>query len=133
MAMRRRPPKRAGTHQIRGRRKRQPHIAANIYMRIICVTASLPHGTDEPFVIPEINELVRLGHEVLVVPRSPRGRILHGHEIVNRSRREGLYSRDVLKTAAGAALKAPRQIARALGWLLGSRSPAVAVKNFAIV
>ena len=47
-------------------------------MRIIYVTSSLPHGKKEAFIIPEIEELERQGHEILVVPTYPRGEMLHG-------------------------------------------------------
>lgn len=102
-------------------------------MKIIYVTASLPHGSDEAFLIPEINQLMRSGHEVLVVPRSPRGSIVHGHELVKWTRGEALYSLRVLKAAGAETLAAPGQIAGAVGLLLGGRSPAVAIKNLAIV
>jgi colanic acid/amylovoran biosynthesis glycosyltransferase len=102
-------------------------------VKIIYVTASLPHGSDEAFVIPEINQLIRSGHQVLVVPRSPRGLILHGHELMKCARREILCSPRVLKTAAAVTLAAPDQVAAALRSLLRSRSLAVALKNLAVV
>jgi colanic acid/amylovoran biosynthesis glycosyltransferase len=102
-------------------------------MRIIYVTACLPHGTDEAFILPEIRQLIRSGHEVLVVPRSARGPIVHGHELLERARREALCSKRVLKAAAGVALAAPAKTAKALRTLLASRSLAVTVKNLAVV
>src|SRR5215210_7869486 len=47
-------------------------------VRIIYVTSSLPHGKKEAFIIPEIEELKRQGHEILVVPTYPRGKAVHG-------------------------------------------------------
>ena len=102
-------------------------------MKIIYVTAYLPHGSDEAFLIPEINQLMRSGHEVLVVPRSPRGRIVHGHELIKWTRGEALHSPRVLKAAVAETLAAPGQTAGAVGLLLGGRSPVVAIKNLAIV
>jgi colanic acid/amylovoran biosynthesis glycosyltransferase len=102
-------------------------------VKIIYVTACLPHGSDEAFVIPEINQLMRSGHEVLVIPRSPRGGIIHGHELLKCAQREALYSPRVLKAAAAAALVAPDPTVAAVRPLLGSRSPALAIKNLAIV
>jgi glycosyltransferase involved in cell wall biosynthesis len=102
-------------------------------MKIICVTASLPHGSDEAFVIPEIKQLINSGHEVLVVPRSPRGRIIHAHELRRSARREALYSPTVLKAAAAAMLAEPRKTAAAVLPLLRARSLGVAIKNIAIV
>jgi glycosyltransferase involved in cell wall biosynthesis len=42
-------------------------------MRLIYVTPSFPYGTAEPFLAPEITELERQGHAVLIVPLRPRG------------------------------------------------------------
>jgi len=102
-------------------------------VKIIYVTANLPHGSDEAFLIPEVKQLMRSGHEVLVVPRSPRGRIVHGHELVKWTRGETLHSLRVLKAAVAETLAGPGQTAGALGLLLGGRSPTVAIKNLAIV
>jgi len=84
-------------------------------------------------VIPEITELVRSGHDVLVIPRSPRGNIMHGHALVEIAQRESVFSGRVLKAAAVAALAAPVQVAAAARPLLRSRSPKVAVKNLTII
>jgi colanic acid/amylovoran biosynthesis glycosyltransferase len=103
-------------------------------VKIIYVTASLPHGSDEAFVIPEIKQLVRLGHDVLVIPRSPRGKIIHGHELVEFARREALCSARVLKVAVAATLAAPGETAAAVRSLLrNGRSLTVAAKNLTIV
>ena len=83
-------------------------------LRIIYVTASLPHGTTEAFIIPEVIQLTRLGHQVLVIPRSPRGAIVHGQDLEKHARREALWSADVLKAAAKIALVAPAETAAAL-------------------
>jgi glycosyltransferase involved in cell wall biosynthesis len=76
---------------------------------------------------------MRLGHQVLVIPRSPRGAILHGHQLLKHARREALCSADVRRAATAAVLADSRQIAAAVRPLLGSRSPAVAIKNLAVV
>ena len=102
-------------------------------MRIIYVTANLPHGTDEAFIVPEIGQMNQSRHEVLVIPRSPRGPIVHGHELLQQARRESLCSAQVLRTAARVALVAPGQIVGAARFLLKSRSAAVLLKNLAIV
>lgn len=102
-------------------------------MKIIYVTANLPHGSTEAFIVPEVTQLLRSGHEVLVVPRSPRGRIVHGQELLKHARPEALHSARVLKSAAAVALAAPGGTAVAARSLLGSRSIKVAVKNLTVV
>lgn len=99
-------------------------------MKIIYITTSLPHGSDEAFIIPEIQQLIRSGHQVLVIPRSPRGRIIHGDGLLGRARLESPYSPQVIRAAA---IAAPRQIRAAVRPLLGSRSALVAIKNLTIV
>jgi len=84
-------------------------------------------------VIPEIKQLIRRGHEVLVVPRSPRGRIVHGHEIKRQSRAEGLCSRAVLTAAASIGWSAPRKVGSAVLPLLKTRSLKLGIKNLAVV
>jgi len=37
-------------------------------MRIVVVTARLPHGRGETFLVPELRHLAELGHDVLLVP-----------------------------------------------------------------
>lgn len=102
-------------------------------VKIICVTAHLPHGTDEAFVIPEIKQLLRSGHDVLVVPRSRKGRIVHGHELKRHSRFEPLYSPATLKVTAKSLWSAPGKICSAAATLFRTRSRKLALKNLAII
>ncbi len=46
-------------------------------MKIMIITASFPFGPGEAFLVPELRELSRLGHELLLVPFFPRGPIIH--------------------------------------------------------
>ncbi|HTQ55162.1 MAG TPA: glycosyltransferase [Bryobacteraceae bacterium] len=102
-------------------------------MKIIYVTARLPHGATEAFLIPEIRQLVAAGHDILVVPRSPRGPILHGEELLERASREPLWSRRVWAGAARVAIKMPRRTLAAARALETSRSLAMAAKNAAVL
>jgi len=102
-------------------------------LRIVYVTASLPHGTDEAFIVPEILELRRAGHDVLVVPRSPRGRILHGQALLEQTQREPLYSTAVLKAAAASTLADPTRIAGCTKSVFQGASLLAKFKNAAVV
>ena len=102
-------------------------------MKVIVVTANLPHSTDEAFLVPEINEFIRAGHQVLVVPRSPKGPIIHGQSLLKHTRRESLYSATVLSKAVRTAASSPIRAAKTAKTLLKSRTPTVAAKNFAIM
>lgn len=102
-------------------------------MRIIFVTAHLPYGTDEAFIVPEIEELIRAGHQVLVVPRSPHGAVIHGETLVADSRIESLCSAPVLRKAAEVARAAPRDTAGAIADLFTGSTPLMTLKNLAVV
>jgi glycosyltransferase involved in cell wall biosynthesis len=102
-------------------------------MKIIYVTARLPYGADEAFVIPELRELIRRGHRLLVVPRSPIGRMHHGHELVRHSRSEKLFSARVLKAAVAATLAMPGAPIAAQRALRGGASASLFAKNLAVI
>lgn len=40
-------------------------------MRVVYVTTQVPFGPQEPFILPEVRELQRQGHEVLMLPLRP--------------------------------------------------------------
>lgn len=46
-------------------------------MKIIYITSRLPYGTGEAFIIPEIEQLVRMGHDIVVVPLVGHGKVIH--------------------------------------------------------
>jgi glycosyltransferase involved in cell wall biosynthesis len=102
-------------------------------MRIIIVTANLPHGTDEAFIVPEIEEFMRAGHEVLLVPRSPQGPIVHGHSLVQHTRQKPLVSSGILAAAVNVGLESPRRILRAASIVRRSRTVHIAAKNLAVL
>lgn len=98
------------------------------------MTSSLPHGKKEAFIIPEISELKRRGHDVLIVPTYPRGEVLHGDV---KPLLSDVVSRPLL--SVGLARAAVRQFARnataaseALGCLFTSRSAGVLLRNLTV-
>jgi colanic acid/amylovoran biosynthesis glycosyltransferase len=101
-------------------------------MRIIYVTACLPFGPAEAFVIDELKELLRR-HEVLIVPRSPAKPGPHGIELVPHSRRESILSARVLRTAAWVSMRMPTRVAKSCGYLLRSRSARNLARNAVVV
>ena len=46
-------------------------------MIIAYVTSTLPYGHGETFMIAEIDQLRRLGHDVIVAPTNPRGGLVN--------------------------------------------------------
>jgi colanic acid/amylovoran biosynthesis glycosyltransferase len=103
-------------------------------MRIVYVTSSLPYGPREAFIIPEIQEVIRRGHEVLVVPLHPRGPVVHtdARPLLEYVCTQPVLSPHVMKWATEEFTRAPTRAFRALSWLSGSRSASVLVKNLTV-
>lgn len=103
-------------------------------MRIIYVTSSLPHGKKEAFIIPEITELTRRGHEVLIVPTYPRGNVLHGDvkPLMSQVVSKPLLSADMAKAAAKRFLENPTGASEVLSSLFRSRSTGILFRNLAV-
>ncbi len=103
-------------------------------MRVVYVTSSLPYGPGEAFIIPEITELMRQGHEILVSPMYPRGAVIHGdaEQLMERVLTRSLFSRDVLNFGIREAIRNPARAARSLAWLLRTRNPKTLLKNLAV-
>jgi colanic acid/amylovoran biosynthesis glycosyltransferase len=103
-------------------------------MRIIYVTSSMPYGPVETFVISEVEEVRKQGHEVLVVPMYPRGPVLHtdAKPLLEYVSAQPLLSPRIAKSAAEMFVRAPARTIRALGWLFRSRSARVFLKNLSV-
>ncbi len=103
-------------------------------MRIVYVTSTLPHGKKEAFIIPEIRELKRRGHDVLIAPTYPRGKVQHGDaepllsDVVSRP----LLSVDIAATAVRQLARNPVGAFEALSCLSRSRSAGVFLKNLSV-
>jgi colanic acid/amylovoran biosynthesis glycosyltransferase len=103
-------------------------------LRIIYVTSSLPHGKKEAFIIPEIGELMRRGHDILIVPTYPRGKVLHGDvkPLMSQVVSKPLLSADIAKAAAKRFLENPTGASEVLSSLFGGRSAGVILRNLAV-
>jgi colanic acid/amylovoran biosynthesis glycosyltransferase len=103
-------------------------------MRIIYVSSSLPHGKKEAFIIPEIMELMRQGHEVLIVPTYPRGGVLHGDAkpLMSHVVSKPLVSAGIAEAAVRQFIGNPTGASEVLGCLFRSRSTGVLLKNLAV-
>jgi len=103
-------------------------------VRLVYVTASLPYGRGESFVIPEVEELLRRGHEVELVPTWPRGPVIHddARPLLARTRTARLLSGEIVLAAARELGRSPRRALGALARLLRSRSPLMVAKNLAV-
>lgn len=71
-------------------------------MKIAYVTVYFPFRGEEAFLIPELQELVAQGHQVLVVPLRPGRHVIHSEaaEFLGNTRRAPLVSIGILRDAA---------------------------------
>jgi colanic acid/amylovoran biosynthesis glycosyltransferase len=109
-------------------------LDAESCMRIVYVTSTLPYGSREAFLIPEVAELMRSGHDVTVVPMSPRGVVVHEDVQPFLATTVGvpLLSPEILREAFAGAVSSPRRTFRALGYVCRSRSPRIFAKNLGV-
>jgi colanic acid/amylovoran biosynthesis glycosyltransferase len=104
-------------------------------MKLLYITVSMPYGSGEAFFIPEVKEILRQGHQVLIVQRSPEG-----HDVVNRdadglqniSVRRPLLSVEIVGAAMLEFLSRPFTSLRALALLFKSRDLFTLLKNFLV-
>lgn len=96
-------------------------------MRVVFLTASLPFGPGETFLIPEIRAVRNLGHEVMVVPVRPRGGIVHEamREILPLTRAQGLVKAGVV----AASLRELGSSGLALPAVVDFRRPGPSLRN----
>jgi colanic acid/amylovoran biosynthesis glycosyltransferase len=104
-------------------------------VRLAYVTSSFPYGHGEGFLVAEVEELIRQGHELTIVPTFARGPVVHEDvlrflPLVNRER---LFSPTVFTSAAGEARQSRRQLYAALASVRQSRNAVTLAKNCAVL
>jgi glycosyltransferase involved in cell wall biosynthesis len=110
-------------------------IAKKSKLRLIYVTVSMPFGSRETFFIPEAWGILRQGHELLIVPRSPLKTIIN-HDadgLEKHTISEPLFSLAILWTALLEFLRHPLVVLCAIGMLFRGSNPWVLLKNLAMV
>lgn len=102
-------------------------------MRVIYVTSSLPFGSGEPFLYPEIKALKSLGVELKIVPMRPRGAPAHeaAYEVLPLVEGEPLFSWRILRSMVRVLLRFPRKSLEAL-FLILAPHPRHLFKNLAV-
>ena len=103
-------------------------------MRILYVTATLPAGKGEAFLVPEVDELLRQGHDVRIVPRSPEGAFVHNdaRHLQSRSCVAPLLGTAIVAAALLEATTHPLAALRTLAMLFCCRSPQTILKNLIV-
>lgn len=103
-------------------------------VKILYITASLPFGPGEAFLIPEVLALKQRGNTVTVLPHFPRGPITHqdAGDLLPDTVAAGLISSSILFGAAMEAWRAPFSTVKAALLILRSRNVAIVAKNAAV-
>ena len=99
------------------------------------MTSSFPFGHGEGFLVAEVEELVRQGHELTIVPTLARGPVVHedARPLLPLVSREPLLSPAVLTSAAGEGRRSRGQLYAALAPVLRSRNAVMLGKNCAVL
>ena len=103
--------------------------------RVVYVTASLPFGRGEHFVVPEIDGLAGQGIEVVVCPRRWQSSAVDPdrRHLVAQAIEPRLLSIPIVVQALRSLLRSPARVIRAVWRLRESRSSGVLAKNLAVV
>jgi glycosyltransferase involved in cell wall biosynthesis len=103
-------------------------------IKVVYVTARLPYGVSEPFIIPEIIELERHGTSITVVPTRPIGALAHddAQSLLDKTVTMPLFSIRVLGAALVEVVQHPGVAFAAFACLFGSRTPRILMKNLAV-
>ena len=104
-------------------------------MRLIYITVTMPFGNAEQFFIPEVEELLRQGQEIMIVPRSPSGNIINSDAkwFQSITLLQPLLSLEIVWVAICEIIRRPVKSFQALKILLGSATLKILLKNLAIL
>ncbi|MGV8073274.1 MAG: glycosyltransferase [Syntrophobacteraceae bacterium] len=104
-------------------------------MKLLYITVSMPFGHGEAFFIPEVQELLRKGHELLIVPRSPKGTIANKDAagLDQHSHCVPLLSRSMLLEAAVEFVRQPLIAIQAVVQIFKSRNFPILGKNLVVL
>ncbi len=102
--------------------------------KILYVTATLPYGPGESFLIPEVKELLRRGYGIRIVPRSPTYQLVHedAAELQEHCLARSLLCWDIVKGALQEIFLRPRGAFRAMAALFRNSNWSTFVKNLAV-
>jgi colanic acid/amylovoran biosynthesis glycosyltransferase len=102
--------------------------------RVIYITAQLPYGATEPFLIAEIAELERQECDVTIVPVRPKGTVVHADAaaLLPKAVCLPLLSGGILWSALAESVRSPSRVVRAFFSLRRSRNARILLKNLAV-
>ena len=106
----------------------------NTHLKIIYITGSMPYGSGEEFLIPEVKGMLRQGYDVLVINRSARQGLTNADakEIVANTIARPLLSLEICAAAWCEVFRKPVQCIRILRGLFSGTNIEVLLKNLAV-
>lgn len=103
-------------------------------MRIIYITTSLPNGSGEAFIIPEVKELISNGNEVIIVPMNPKGSVVHSslNPFFSSTKVTKVITVGILLSSLVVFINNPKEVIRQLLQVFKSRNPKILLKNLMV-
>lgn len=105
-------------------------------MKICYITAQSPYGPGEQFIPPEILNINKKGHEVIVIPVKPENKLAQGEEaqlVGKQTIKIPLYNFQVFYKSLVEMVKHPVKAIKVLGNILTkSNGPKKIIKNLAV-
>ena len=101
-------------------------------MHLVYVTAALPFSFDETFVVPEILELQKRGHQVTVVPIRPLRPVFHEDARALTTIAQPVVSLSIIGKALAEIVRTPALALQSALLLATSRNIRVFLKNLAV-
>ena len=100
-------------------------------MKLLYITVTMPFGSLEPFFIPEVQEMVRQGCQLRLVPRSPEAKVNNrdSQGLAELALARPLVCGEILAAAVGELLRHPIRALTGLAWLFRSRNLTTLLKN----
>lgn len=105
-------------------------------MKIAYITVKIPYGKGETFIIPEIKEILRQGHKVLILPFRPDKDIFHRDavELKEYTYKDRLVSAKILRIFIIELLRHPRRgLYTIINMLRKSRNLKILLKNITTI
>ena len=104
-------------------------------MHLLYVTAALPFSFDETYIVPEILELQRRGHQVTVIPVRPHRAVIHedARSLTASTIAEPVLSVSIVGNALAEIVRAPSLAVRSALLLMTSRNVRILVKNLVVL
>ena len=104
-------------------------------MKLIYITATMPFGNGEEFFIQEISEWMRLGHEILIIPRSSSGKAINQDALpLQKAGIDGkLLSTEILTGFFKQAMLSPLKLFNILCSLVDIKNPKATILNLLVL